>query len=232
MTTAVEISIYIDRVKELGKMGLPVRIAQTRAAAESAREAVVKPSAWLETLRRPDVFDAKSTDEIDPEFFVRLLEAVGVEGAISFRDIETQIRDALEPKDGKAKEAEKGMWVKEMFDGFAIVEDPKGQLLRVEYIIDEEEKVKIGKKTPVEVQYVESQLRRGKSRVQSLLFPKTKFTMSEAKKWAKDHDFSVKKGVTEGNFRRLRILSPSQCAAMRTVTFGKGIKAILCISKS
>lgn len=74
-----------------------------------------------------------------------------------------------------------------------------------------------------------AQMRQGGTRVQSLLFPKDKFTIPESRKWARDHNFSVKKAVTEGNFRRLRILDPNECGSIRTMKFGRGIRALLCI---
>lgn len=206
--------------------GFPERIAQTRAAAEFHKEQNIPLS---EAIEKDNIAISEDlVKEIDEDFLQRLLDKMGVEAAVNLSLVERKIRDALTPEKEKVR---MGLSVREMFDEFVIIEDNDGDLFQVDYTVDDNGEVTLGERRKVVIQYVESQMRRGRSRVQSLLFPKDKFTISEAKKWARDHDFSVKKAVTEGNFRRLRILNPNECESIRTMNFGRGIRALLCINR-
>lgn len=73
----------------------------------------------------------------------------------------------------------------------------------------------------------------GKLSIQSLLFPKDKFTESQAKKWARDHGFKVMKVDVTENFIRLRQKSPSNFKNFRTKELegSGGVKAIF-VSKN
>ena len=64
-------------------------------------------------------------------------------------------------------------------------------------------------------------------RVQSLLFPRKSWTLAKAKAWAAKHGYrSAKTDVTD-RYIRLRQKSPAGYRTLRTVTFGKGIRAIV-----
>lgn len=63
--------------------------------------------------------------------------------------------------------------------------------------------------------------------VQTLIFDKTKFDRSAAKKWAKEHDYkSGNVEDTEDSFR-LRQRDPGDFVRMRTIEFEPGIKAVV-----
>jgi hypothetical protein len=70
--------------------------------------------------------------------------------------------------------------------------------------------------------------RRGSSTVQTLIFPRSRFTTSSAKSWARRHGFrSGKVDVTDRSIR-LRQRSPSGFKRMRTKRFGdSGISAVM-----
>jgi len=66
--------------------------------------------------------------------------------------------------------------------------------------------------------------------VQSLIFGKSKFsTATEAKKWAKDHDFrNDKVDETESSFRlRQREPSDFEEKSFRTIELKDGVKAVI-----
>src|ERR1700685_1697682 len=64
-------------------------------------------------------------------------------------------------------------------------------------------------------------------RVQSLLFSRSSWSPAKAKAWARSHGYrSAKVDVTANNIR-LRQKSPSGYRTLRTVTFGKGIRAVV-----
>lgn len=69
--------------------------------------------------------------------------------------------------------------------------------------------------------------------VQSLVFDKEKFkTSTEAKKWAKEHDFKgTKVDETDDSFR-LRQSAPSGFKRFRTKSLAPGVKAVIGISES
>lgn len=70
------------------------------------------------------------------------------------------------------------------------------------------------------------------SKVQSVLIPKDRYTLREARKWIKEHKF-VDKGVDETDrYYRFRQFAPTKHYAYRTIPFGQsGIKAVLRVSK-
>lgn len=66
--------------------------------------------------------------------------------------------------------------------------------------------------------------------IQTLIFDKKKFTKEEARKWAKDHDFSTAKGVDEtGSSFRIRQKDPGRFVAgsFRTIEITDGVKAVI-----
>lgn len=66
-----------------------------------------------------------------------------------------------------------------------------------------------------------------KSTVQSILFRKDEYSVSEAKAWLKSHGYSFHKMDETEEYYRFRQAPPGQFRRLRTETFGKGIKAIL-----
>lgn len=64
------------------------------------------------------------------------------------------------------------------------------------------------------------------SEVQSLLFDK-QWTPSEAKQWARDHGYKASKVHVTDEYIRLRQFEPVAGRENRTITFGRGIKAII-----
>jgi hypothetical protein len=74
----------------------------------------------------------------------------------------------------------------------------------------------------------------GKSTVQSLLFPKKKFTKSQAKAWAKKHGYHA--GTVDsgsGEYLSIRQYNPSDFSRIRTKTLpgGSGVKARIGVVK-
>lgn len=65
------------------------------------------------------------------------------------------------------------------------------------------------------------------SDVQSLLFDRDKYTAAKAKHWAEDHGYRFGKVDTTAEHHRLRQFDPDG-RPCRTVTFGQGIKAVVC----
>lgn len=70
--------------------------------------------------------------------------------------------------------------------------------------------------------------------VRSVLFDKSKWTVTEAKKWLKDHGYKVPKVDTTDQYHRFRQRPPFQFKAgtTRTITFGAkslGIKALIAV---
>ncbi len=65
------------------------------------------------------------------------------------------------------------------------------------------------------------------SNVQSLLFTRSKWSVGHAMMWAHAHGYKHHKvDVTEGHIR-LRQFTPHKNRTKRTITFGKGIKAVI-----
>lgn len=67
------------------------------------------------------------------------------------------------------------------------------------------------------------------STVQSLLFDRSKYTVAQAKRWAKDNGYYYGNvdAASDGAFHRIRQVDPAGYDRLRTVTFGKGIQAIV-----
>jgi hypothetical protein len=66
--------------------------------------------------------------------------------------------------------------------------------------------------------------------VQTILFPREKFTPLRAKAWAQHHGFKYGKVDTTGDYQRLRQYDPNKFVkgTFRTISFGKGgIKAVV-----
>lgn len=67
----------------------------------------------------------------------------------------------------------------------------------------------------------------GSMKVQSLLFDRNRYTVAQAKTWARGHGFVARKvDVTEDKIR-LRQLPSGRFGTMRTKDFGHGIKAVV-----
>lgn len=70
------------------------------------------------------------------------------------------------------------------------------------------------------------------SKIQSLRFPKNKFSMSESKEWATDHGYTAVKIEPSPNYWRIRQFSPNKIkrgGECRTIQFGgSGVQGILC----
>jgi len=76
----------------------------------------------------------------------------------------------------------------------------------------------------------------GSFKLQTIIFSKDKFTVAEATKWAKDHNFRHDKidEPAAGNTIRLRQFDPSLCKAgsERTIELTDGVKAVGCLSEA
>lgn len=73
---------------------------------------------------------------------------------------------------------------------------------------------------------------RGSSEAQSILLPTSRYSAAQAKAWLKSHGKKSSLDTTE-NFHRARQFDPSQCSSTpKTITMGKGIKAVICVKKS
>lgn len=58
--------------------------------------------------------------------------------------------------------------------------------------------------------------------VQSVLLPRGKFTVEEARAWARHHKFKATKVDVTSRFIRLRQRDPKSLGRMRTIHFGSG----------
>lgn len=71
-----------------------------------------------------------------------------------------------------------------------------------------------------------------KSEIQSLIFPKRKFSISDAKKWAKTHDFKANKADVTKNNIRIRQFNPNEIkrgGECRTIHLGSSnVQGVLC----
>lgn len=66
------------------------------------------------------------------------------------------------------------------------------------------------------------------TRVQSLLFSRRAgWNVSKANKWARAHGYKAKDADVTANNVRLRQADPGRFRVLRTVTFGRGIKAVV-----
>lgn len=63
--------------------------------------------------------------------------------------------------------------------------------------------------------------------IQSLIFPRKRYSNEQAKKWAKDHGYTSKKMNVTDNFIRLRQKEPNIFKTFKTIVLGNGIKAII-----
>jgi hypothetical protein len=68
---------------------------------------------------------------------------------------------------------------------------------------------------------------RGRSRVQTLIFPRSRFTPSSAKAWARKHRFKSGKVDITGQSIRIRQLPPGGFSRMRTISLGPSVKAVV-----
>ena len=70
------------------------------------------------------------------------------------------------------------------------------------------------------------------SKIQSLIFPKKNFSMTEAKEWASDHGYTAVKVEPTDNTWRIRQFSPNKIkfgGECRTIQFGgSGVQGVLC----
>lgn len=71
------------------------------------------------------------------------------------------------------------------------------------------------------------------TKIQSLVFSRSMFGPSEARAWAKDHDFTAAKVDIQKNTVRIRQLAPSsfQKDSFRTIELRKGVKAVIGVPK-
>ena len=80
----------------------------------------------------------------------------------------------------------------------------------------------------VDVPYVEAKRKRPAMQPQSLLFDRAVgWTVGKAKEWAKSHGYKTGKVDVTDQYVRLRQLDPKGSTVKRTVTFGKGIRAVV-----
>ncbi|MFQ5788329.1 MAG: hypothetical protein ACE5H1_10175, partial [Thermodesulfobacteriota bacterium] len=79
-----------------------------------------------------------------------------------------------------------------------------------------------------------SELEKAGTEPQSILFPKSKFSVESARSWLKSHNRRASKVDSPANFHRFRQFDPSECASTpKTISFGEsGIKAVICTRKS
>ncbi len=65
--------------------------------------------------------------------------------------------------------------------------------------------------------------------VQSLLFPVGSYSAKRAKHWAKEHGYRAGFVDTTESYHRIRQQSPAdfRSGSFRTISFGKGVKAII-----
>jgi hypothetical protein len=65
-------------------------------------------------------------------------------------------------------------------------------------------------------------------KVQSLLFPKDRFTVAQSRAWAKAHHYKASKVEGNGEYHRVRQFSPAKATVLRTIPFGdSGIRAVV-----
>ena len=68
---------------------------------------------------------------------------------------------------------------------------------------------------------------RDRMRVQSLLFPRDRWTKPEARTWLKEHGYKSRKVDETDRYYRFRQVDPDQFTVLRTKDFGEHIKAIV-----
>lgn len=63
---------------------------------------------------------------------------------------------------------------------------------------------------------------------EAILFTKSRYSTAQANAWLASHGYRKIKPIhTTANYHRARLRPPSSVRGMRTITFGKGIKAII-----
>jgi hypothetical protein len=67
----------------------------------------------------------------------------------------------------------------------------------------------------------------GGSKVQTLLFPRDRFTPSRARAWARSHGYRYGKTDITQNYVRIRQLAPTGFRRMRTISLGHGVRAVV-----
>lgn len=70
------------------------------------------------------------------------------------------------------------------------------------------------------------------SQVQSLLFNRHRYSVSQAKRWAEDHGFKYGSVDTTENYHRIRQFAPEYGRPCRTIDFGHDIRAIVCATSN
>jgi len=78
------------------------------------------------------------------------------------------------------------------------------------------------------------ELEKAGTEAQTILFPKNKFSVSEARTWLKGHGKGSGKVDSPANFHRFRQFDPGQCGGTpKTISFGgSGVKAVICVKKA
>jgi hypothetical protein len=80
-----------------------------------------------------------------------------------------------------------------------------------------------------DIYYEDFNKQQGGSTVQSVLVPRSKYTLAEAKRWVRQHGYKISKppDVTE-KYYRFRQTDPKQYSRMRTVDAGSsGVRLIV-----
>lgn len=67
--------------------------------------------------------------------------------------------------------------------------------------------------------------RKKRSRVQSLLLSKEMFSLAQARRWLKEHNFKVPQPDSRGQYWRFRQEDPQKFSQIRTVDFRPGVRA-------
>jgi len=77
------------------------------------------------------------------------------------------------------------------------------------------------------------ELEKAGTEAQTILFPKNKFSVGQAREWLKSHDKGAGKVDSPANFHRFRQFDPSRCGSTpKTISLGgSGIKAVVCVKK-
>jgi hypothetical protein len=79
-----------------------------------------------------------------------------------------------------------------------------------------------------------SELEKAGTEAQSIIFPKDKYTVAQARTWLKSHKRHSGKVDTTENYHRFRQFDPKLCSTTpKTISLGgNGIKAIICVKKT
>lgn len=68
-------------------------------------------------------------------------------------------------------------------------------------------------------------------KVQSVVFPKAKWSRAEAQAWLRAHGYHGLAADEKASTLRYRQVDPRKCSMFRTISFGKNIKAVVCCRK-